>query len=144
MSELAARSLPVEPAEQAAHLAGALYQAYRYAEWEGLGELLHPFARFLPLAGDGDDVLGCDDLLALVAGRRGPAFGLGTVELTQLSAEAVLCVAQSPGRQGESRRAHARAAIVTVKDDLLYRERAFASAPDAYRGYLRNGLTLGL
>jgi hypothetical protein len=144
MSELAARALPLEDGGGAAQLAGALYRAYRYGEWEGLGGLLHPYARFLPLAGDGDAVLGCDDLLALVAAGQAPAFGLGHVELTQLSAEAVLCVAQSPGRQAGQRREHAGAAIVTVKDGRLYRERAFASAPDAYRGYLRNGLALGL
>jgi hypothetical protein len=144
MSELAARTLLHEEEGGAAQLAGALYRAYRYGEWEGLGELLHPYARFLPLAGDDNAVLGCDDLLALVAAGQGPELGFGHVELTRLSAEAVLCVAQSAGPQGEGRRGHGGAAIVTVKDGLLYRERAFASAPDAYRGYLRSGPALGL
>jgi hypothetical protein len=144
MSELAAPTLPLELDGTAAHLAAALYRAYRYGEWEGLAALVHPFARFMPLAGEGDAILGRDDLLALVAGRQGPAFGVDHVELTQLSTEAVLAVGQARWKHAGSRPDGAGASIVTVKDGLLFRERAFASAPDAYRGYLRSGLALGL
>lgn len=131
------------PAEAAARLAQALYHAYDYCDWQMLAPFLHPYGRFIPLASAGNAVLGREDLLALLA--RAPVSGPGTVELTTLSTEAVLGVSRSlrkvePGEQ----RAAARASIVTVRDGLLFRERAFASAPDAYRAYLCHGATLGI
>ena len=131
--------------EAAVTMAERLYDGYRFGDWEPLAAILHPYGRFTPLADPGDRILGYDDLLAFVAGRHGTGLGTGEVQLTPLADDAVLCVAHPRWRDRVRRLTpSARAAIVTVKDGLLFRERAFASAPDAYRAYLQHGLELGL
>ncbi len=131
-------------ASPAVEVARRLYEGYAYGEWEPLAPLLHPYGRFVPLATAGDAVLGRDDLLALVAARPDTArLDLTHLQLTPLSDDAVLSVALPRWRRAEPVTA-ARAAIVTLEDGMLFRERAFATAPEAYRVFLRHGRTLGL
>ena len=131
--------------QAAVAMAQRLYDGYRYGDWEPLTSMLHPYGRFVPLAETQGEILGYDDLLAFVAARQGTRLQMGDVQLTPLGSDAVLCVAHPRWRDRVRRLPPpARAAIVTVKDGLLFRERAFASAPDAYRAYLELGLDLGL
>lgn len=128
----------------AVEVAQLLYDAYRYGEWEGLNGVLHPYARFVPLATSDGVVLGRDDLLARVAeGPHTASAVLASVQLTPLADDAVLCVGRPrwmlPNAAGE-----ARAAIVTLVDGLLFRERAFESAPEAVAAFLRHGRALGI
>jgi hypothetical protein len=127
----------------AAGLAQALYEAYHFADWTSLGTILHPYGRFLPLLAHGSrSALAKDDVLALVAGIGSESqLSSADIQITQVSHDAVLCVDRPSWK---ARTSPTRASMVTISDGLVYRERGYASAPEAYRSYLHCGLLLGM
>ena len=122
----------------------AVDAAFTEGDWATLRSLYHDDARLNTIAAH-ERVVGPDELIEIFAGLEHTSYQVGDTTTEAIDDHAVIVSAhlRYPDEDGGVVYAP-KSWVLTFKDDLLYRSRAYPSPDRARAAYRRHGVELGM
>jgi hypothetical protein len=150
--QFAARSLEIENdrmlgsqvvVTRALRLLRAISDAFATRDWTALRALYHDEALILSVAA-GERILTADELIDVLAATDVKTYSTDDAETEALDENAVI-VAGLVRERDEAEVMYAPSAwVLTFKDGLVWRSRAYSSVEKARAGYAEDGIDLGM
>jgi hypothetical protein len=128
---------------QALRLLEAITEAFTTRDWASLRALYHDDARISSVAA-GDRILGADELMEILAGIESGSYATDDAETVALGDDAVVVWGLVRQRYETETRFTPNAWVLTFRDGLVWRSRAYSSVDEARRAYEADGAGLGL
>lgn len=124
-------------------LLDAISDTFTTRDWAALRALYHDDARIVSVAG-GNRVLSADALMEILSAVESGSYGTNDAETEALDDSAVVVSGVVRERHGSEATFTPNAWVLTFRDGLVWRSRAYPSVDDARAAYAEYGLDLGL
>ena len=124
-------------------LLDAISDTFATSDWAALRGLYDDGALIVSVAG-GDRVLNADELIEILSAVEGGSYGINDAETEALDDNAVVVSGLVRERHGTEATFTPNAWVLTFREGLVWRSRAYASVDEARAAYAEYGLSLGL
>jgi len=121
----------------------AISDAFSTRDWERLRSLYHDQARISSVAA-GDRVLSADELIDVLAATEGGTYATDDTQTEALDENAVVVWGLVRQRDEVGSMFTASAWVLTFRDGLVLRSKAYASVDEGRAAYREHGLDLGI